>query len=77
MIWNRRLVRLKDYSLGLVPERTLRFDRICILFGCDVPVILRKRRNDFWELIGEAFVYGVMDGEAVERPYQDMSFNLI
>ncbi|PVH81098.1 HET-domain-containing protein [Cadophora sp. DSE1049] len=75
--WNRRLVRLKDYSLGLVPERTLRFDRICILFGCDVPVVLRKRQNDFWELIGEAFVYGVMDGEAVERPYQDMSFNLI
>ncbi|KAH6722902.1 hypothetical protein BKA61DRAFT_585469 [Leptodontidium sp. MPI-SDFR-AT-0119] len=75
--WNRRLVRLADDSLGLVPERTMQYDRICILFGCDVPVVLRRTNDGAWEFIGEAFVYGVMDGEALVGPYEDMTYNLV
>ncbi|KAN0106850.1 HET domain containing protein [Hyaloscypha variabilis] len=75
--WNRRLVRLAGNSLALVPERTALSDNICILFGCDVPVVLRRHGDDFWEFIGEAFVYGAMDGEAMDRPHENMIFNLI
>lgn len=75
--WDRRLVRLVDDSLGLVPERTSQYDRICILFGCDVPVVLRRLKGGFWEFIGEAFVYGVMDGEAIERHHKDRDFKLV
>jgi Heterokaryon incompatibility protein (HET) len=75
--WNRRLVRLKDGSLGLVPNRTILWDQICILFGCDVPVVLRRLNDNTWKIIGEAFIYGVMDGEAIDRPHNDMCFNLV
>jgi hypothetical protein len=77
--WNRRLIRLEGDSLGLVLEQIEKQDRICILFGCDVSVVLRRRDDGFWGFIGEAFVHGsgVMDGEAMERPYEEMDFRLV
>ena len=37
--------------------------------GCSVPVVLRKqwRRNiqSHWQLVGEAYVHGFMDGEKI------------
>jgi hypothetical protein len=72
--WNKRLVRLIDGSLGLVPEDTEPEDSVCILFGCDVPVVLRKQDNDTWKFIGEAYVHGVMDGEAMNRPFDKRTF---
>jgi hypothetical protein len=78
VVWNRRLVKLQDGSLGLVPERVRLSDTVCILYGCDVPVILRHGEDGFWEFIGEAYVHGngVMDGDAVNKPRDDICFNL-
>lgn len=42
VIWNRRLVRTKDKRLGLVPEHAEKGDLIVILYGCSVPVVLRR-----------------------------------
>lgn len=41
-IWNRRLVRTEGQRFGLAPELADREDLICILYGCSVPVLLRK-----------------------------------
>jgi hypothetical protein len=38
---------------------------ICILYGCVKPFILRKI-GDGYELIGDAYVHGIMDGEFLE-----------
>lgn len=60
-------------GLGLVPEETQRGDLICILFGCSVPVVLHKMEDPpskcegtQYQLVGEAYVHGMMDGEALE-----------
>jgi hypothetical protein len=42
----------------------------CILLGCSVPVILRPNPTvdgveDAFEFIGEAYVHGIMDDEAL------------
>jgi hypothetical protein len=50
---------------ALVPERAQIGDEICMLFGGDVPFILRQRQEN-WSLIGEAYVHGFMDGEALK-----------
>ena len=42
VIWNRRLVRTKAKRLGLVPEHAEKGDLIAILYGCSVPVVLRR-----------------------------------
>jgi hypothetical protein len=48
-----------------VPENTLAGDVVTLLEGGKVPVILRpfKDSSDF-QMIGEAYVHGVMYGEA-------------
>jgi hypothetical protein len=66
--WNRIFFRTTPVSdvgcIGLAPAKAKVGDFICILFGCSVPVVLR-RDNGFYRLIGECFTYGIMDGEAI------------
>jgi len=42
VIWNRRLMRTSNKRLGLVPEYAKEGDFIVILYGCSVPVVLRR-----------------------------------
>lgn len=42
VIWNRRMMRTSNSWLGLAPKAAREGDLICILYGCSVPVILRK-----------------------------------
>ncbi|KAG0647891.1 Heterokaryon incompatibility protein [Hyphodiscus hymeniophilus] len=83
VVWERKfvLVDLADQkkTYGLVPARTEENDIVCVLFGCSVPAILRQKEKDgatYFEMVGECFIYGMMDGEAVsgkswEHPYND------
>ncbi|KAJ4369964.1 hypothetical protein N0V83_005728 [Neocucurbitaria cava] len=74
-IWNRRTFRSmvvddeEGVLVGLVPQLAKVGDQVCILYGCSVPVILRKLSGDtkdpHWRLIGDAYVHGVIDGEAM------------
>ncbi|KAH9828454.1 heterokaryon incompatibility protein 6, OR allele-like [Teratosphaeria destructans] len=50
--------------LGLVPHGTREGDVIVIVRGVDVPYVLRPQ-GEAYELIGEAYVEGVMQGEAL------------
>jgi hypothetical protein len=55
---------------GLVPENSKTGDSVVIFQGCSVPLVLRRSKQcskniGYWELVGECFVYGVMDGEAM------------
>lgn len=54
-------------SFGLCPPKTKVGDFICILYGCTVPVVLREGRDGHMQLVGEAYVHGKMDGEAMEE----------
>lgn len=41
---------------------------VCILFGCNVPVILRQdSQTGRYELVGESYIYGIMEGEALDE----------
>ncbi|KAK0672726.1 putative ankyrin and HET domain protein [Cercophora samala] len=69
VIWNRRIFEMDSvdgvlrFCLG--PHESRVGDEVCILYGCSVPVLLRKTRQKFYEIIGEAYVHGAMDGEAM------------
>ncbi len=73
IIWARRMISTEQGALlGLAPEETQKGDLICILFGCSVPVVLRKeiadkRTGDYhYKIVGECYIHGMMDGEALD-----------
>jgi serine/threonine protein kinase len=55
--------------VGVGPESMQLGDKIALLFGCAVPVILRKlepsENEAYFTLIGDCYVHGVMDGQAL------------
>ena len=59
---------------GLASQKAERGDLICILFGCSVPVVLRKRVTNgstWYQFIGECYAHGIMDGEAIAAMSKD------
>lgn len=85
VVFNRRFFKAESKTqkvlYGLSPPTAKAGDKICILFGCSVPVLLRsdlsptKEPSEFYNFGGECYVHGMMDGEAVtsetQYPYRD------
>ena len=73
IVWNRKFFLLKRAEkprFGLGPTKAQKGDLVCILFGCSVPVVLRKIETSHvpaFQLIGEAFIYNMMDGQALNE----------
>jgi hypothetical protein len=76
VIWNRKFFVCREsqneseWLIGLGSRYIESGDLVCILFGCSVPVILRKVTrlylgNVSYHFVGECFVYEKMDGEAL------------
>ena len=72
VVSNRRLIRTAKHGfLGLAPNETSQRDIIVILYGLSVPVVLRHiadalEGDNVYTLIGDCFIYGMMDGEALD-----------
>lgn len=79
VVWNRKLLVFKEDqteaqlpTMGLVPMATEVDDLLCVLYGCSVPVVLRRSRDEKdgverYLLVGECYVGKNMDGEAMDR----------
>jgi hypothetical protein len=52
--------------MGLAPTSAVKGDIICILLGGATPFVLRPAGNDLYQLVGECYIHGMMDGEAME-----------
>ncbi|KAF4626362.1 hypothetical protein G7Y89_g11798 [Cudoniella acicularis] len=62
---HRRFFVSSSGIAGLAPMRAAESDKICVIFGCSVPVILRPI-DGYHILIGTAYVDGYMTGEALD-----------
>ena len=63
----RRPLLASGGYLGIGPCETEQGDLVFILLGSDTPYVLRRHsQDDTLRLIGEAYVHGIMDGEAME-----------
>jgi hypothetical protein len=53
--------------MGVAPWGIRQDDKVVILLGGDMPLILwdRKKKGNPLQFIGEAYVHGVMNGEVV------------
>ncbi|RBR09733.1 hypothetical protein FVER53590_11786 [Fusarium verticillioides] len=62
--------KTKKGLFALLPKFTRPGDSICIIKGCGLPLVLRRSvtHHDSYELVGGGYVYGVMNGEMLEKP---------
>jgi hypothetical protein len=52
--------------IALVPDVSEVGDHICIILGLSAPFILRNVDEKAYELVGDAFVLDMMQGEALK-----------
>ncbi|KAF2730727.1 hypothetical protein EJ04DRAFT_567496 [Polyplosphaeria fusca] len=60
---NRRLFKTRTGYLGTGSRSLAEGDEVWILHSGNLPLILRRLSNGHHQLVGEAFVYGLMHGE--------------
>jgi hypothetical protein len=63
---NNRLVRTTAGYLGWVPRWCMRTDKVGLLAGCSVPVILRRRSSEGYWIVGASYFVDLTDGEAMK-----------
>lgn len=79
MVINQAFFVTQDGYIGLGPPTVLADDAVWVLFGANVPFVLRPQRDTTlqdpdeprlssgsYQFVGDAFVCGIMDSEAVE-----------
>jgi hypothetical protein len=49
--------------VGICPNNTLQGDQVWLPSGAHVPYVFRPLSNSAYQLVGEAFIYGIMHGE--------------
>jgi hypothetical protein len=68
-IWPyRRLFRTADMMLGNGPQSVEVGDTLWVVSSCPVPIVLRTHPDEpgCFKLVGEAYIHGIMHGEAVK-----------
>jgi len=81
----RRFAVTKAGYMALVPELALPGDVVAVLFGLGVPFLLRRDDDHgkvegqvTYQLVGECYVHGIMDGEVVkDKKGTEMEFRIL
>jgi hypothetical protein len=53
-------------KIGWIPRAAQVGDKICIFSGGPAPFVIREEEGGCWKLIGDAYIHGIMYGEATE-----------
>ncbi|KAH8594896.1 heterokaryon incompatibility protein-domain-containing protein [Bisporella sp. PMI_857] len=67
----RRIMRTQKGYIGLVPRQAQQGDCIGLFKGGKLPLVVRQNGH-LWQLIGEAYIHGVMKGEIFEEQECEM-----
>jgi hypothetical protein len=67
---HRKFFITKDGRMGMAHFDVEEGDLICVLFGGQVPFVLRKSGPERFTFISECYIHGIMDGEAMKEYQQ-------
>ncbi|KAK0128770.1 hypothetical protein ONS95_000721 [Cadophora gregata] len=67
-IHGRVFCRTKNGYLGMLPVGSRPGDEICGILRAKTPYVIRKKSNGCYQLIGECYIHGMMNGELFRLP---------
>ncbi|KAL2037799.1 hypothetical protein N7G274_009524 [Stereocaulon virgatum] len=67
-ITGRVLFITNDGLIGLAPRVAMPGDEVCVIFGCSTPLVLRPNTAGCYQVVGECYGDGYMDGAALLGP---------
>lgn len=73
----RRFCKTKNGRLGFVPKEAREGDVICVLYGGEVPYVLRPWKSGYFLVVGECYVDGIMHGEGLSEDALSKEFKLL
>jgi hypothetical protein len=73
----RSLFRNAQGRLGLGPKTARAGDIVTVVLGLNSALVLRPRNDNKFQVVGEAYYGGVMEGEALLGPFPDGIQNVI
>ncbi|KAF4498431.1 heterokaryon incompatibility (het-6OR allele) [Fusarium agapanthi] len=62
----RRVFLTDEGHLGLAFSSILEGDSVWVVSSCPVPLVLRPRVDGTYQMVGDSYVHGIMEGEAVK-----------
>jgi hypothetical protein len=75
--YNRRFYRSENGRFGWVPDQARPGDKLCVLNGLAVPMVLRPNESDSFDLIGDVYIQGMMDGEVLDLNCEEQDIRII
>ena len=75
-IADRQFFKTTGNRLGWVSRRAQKGDVVCVLYGGAIPFVLRQMEDGDWRMIGECYVDGLMQGEAMKIDISDYTFRI-
>lgn len=64
--------------VGLAPAAARAGDEIAVLVGCCVPIVLRRNEGkSIWQVVGECYVHGIMNGEVLRTAVKERREHLV
>ncbi|KAF6220712.1 hypothetical protein HO133_003145 [Letharia lupina] len=67
----RSFITTEEGYIGVAPKATKPGDQVCVLLGCEQPLVLRPTSGLRYQVVGECYVPGLMYGEAFLGPLPD------
>ena len=66
--FDRLLSISKEGHICLLPYAAVEGDVVCVILGCNSPLLLRPLSNGNYTVVGECYIHGFMNGEALLGP---------
>ena len=64
---DRRLCLSRKGRIGWVPKKGREGDVIAVAIGSEIPLVLRPRGKEEYEVVGACYLHGIMDGEGLDK----------
>ena len=64
----RSYFRSQEGHVGLAPKAAKSGDHICVILGCDSLMALRSKSSGQYQVVGECYLHGFMQGESLLGP---------